>query len=131
MYPGGDLTWIWAPSTINTVGRPLMLATALRSRKVHTSPNRTSPPALATFSRYYPSLLQRGSSTSNLVGFSAALIILNKTALYYIIEPFSGFAHTGHNNLRSVLRPAQRNVARRARCDRGEIGWWGWGKGEG
>ncbi|SAM07962.1 hypothetical protein [Absidia glauca] len=35
----------------------------------------------------------------NLLGFSAALLTFNKTALYWLNEFFSGMNHTGHNSI--------------------------------
>ncbi|KAI8968043.1 hypothetical protein BDF20DRAFT_828687 [Mycotypha africana] len=40
---------------------------------------------------------------ANLVGFSAALMTLSKTVLYWLIEPFSGFQHIGHNSLKDLV----------------------------
>lgn len=40
---------------------------------------------------------------ANLVGFSAALMTLSKTILYWLIEPFSGYQHIGHNSTKDLL----------------------------
>ncbi|EPB91892.1 hypothetical protein HMPREF1544_01186 [Mucor circinelloides 1006PhL] len=40
---------------------------------------------------------------ANLVGFSAALMTLSKTILYWLIEPFSGYQHIGHNSVKDLI----------------------------
>jgi hypothetical protein len=40
---------------------------------------------------------------ANLVGFSAALMTLSKTVLYWLVEPFSGYQHIGHNNTKDLI----------------------------
>ncbi|KAI7866061.1 hypothetical protein BDF14DRAFT_1818162 [Spinellus fusiger] len=35
---------------------------------------------------------------ASLIGFSGALLTLSKTVLYWLVEAFSGMAHTGHNS---------------------------------
>lgn len=39
----------------------------------------------------------------NLVGFSGALMTLSKTILYWLIEPFSGYQHIGHNSIKNLV----------------------------
>lgn len=54
----------------------------------------------------YLGLLKSGHVSvgqANLVGFSAALMTLSKTVLYWLIEPFSGYQHIGHNSLRDLI----------------------------
>lgn len=55
------------------------------------------------FNFYYLYLLRRGVSYASLIGFSSALMTFSKTALYWLIEPFSGFAHTKQNDWRAAL----------------------------
>jgi hypothetical protein len=43
------------------------------------------------------------TSQANLVGFSAALMTLSKTLLYWLIEPFSGYQHIGHNSFKDLI----------------------------
>ncbi|KAI9014434.1 hypothetical protein CLU79DRAFT_848012 [Phycomyces nitens] len=40
---------------------------------------------------------------ANLIGFSAALLTLAKTVLYWLVEAFSGMSHTGHNTLSQFI----------------------------
>lgn len=40
---------------------------------------------------------------ANLIGFSAALMTLSKTVLYWLVEPFSGYQHIGHNNMKDLI----------------------------
>ncbi|KAL9545599.1 hypothetical protein MBANPS3_007067 [Mucor bainieri] len=54
----------------------------------------------------YLGLLKSGHvnvGQANLVGFSAALMTLSKTVLYWLIEPFSGYQHIGHNSLKDLI----------------------------
>lgn len=40
---------------------------------------------------------------ANLVGFSSALMTFSKTILYWLVEPFSGYQHTGHNSIQDII----------------------------
>jgi hypothetical protein len=40
---------------------------------------------------------------ANLIGFSAALMTLSKTILYWLVEPFSEYQHIGHNNMKDLI----------------------------
>ncbi|KAI8638610.1 hypothetical protein BD408DRAFT_422822 [Parasitella parasitica] len=40
---------------------------------------------------------------ANLIGFSAALMTLSKTVLYWLVEPFSGYQHIGHNGMKDLI----------------------------
>jgi hypothetical protein len=40
---------------------------------------------------------------ANFVGFSAALMTLSKTVLYWLVEPFSGYQHIGHNSTKDLV----------------------------
>lgn len=40
---------------------------------------------------------------AHLVGFSAALMTCSKTILYWLIEPYSGFQHIGHNSFSQLV----------------------------
>lgn len=40
---------------------------------------------------------------ANLVGFSSALMTFSKTILYWLVEPFSGYQHIGHNSTRDLV----------------------------
>ncbi|KAI8883149.1 hypothetical protein K501DRAFT_250011 [Backusella circina FSU 941] len=55
---------------------------------------------------YYLKLLNDGTVTlgqANLVGFSSALMTTAKTILYWLVEAFSGMAHTGHNSFKDMI----------------------------
>jgi hypothetical protein len=55
---------------------------------------------------YYLKLLSDNTVTigqANLVGFSSALMTTAKTILYWLVEAFSGMAHTGHNSIKDML----------------------------
>lgn len=54
----------------------------------------------------YLYLLQRSDVSvgqANLIGFSAALMTCSKTVLYWLVEPFSGYQHIGHNSTRDLI----------------------------
>ena len=43
------------------------------------------------------------SGRASLVGFSAAILTVAKTLLYWLVEFFSGMRHTGHNELSDYI----------------------------
>jgi ABC-type branched-subunit amino acid transport system ATPase component len=40
---------------------------------------------------------------ANLLGFAAAVMTTSKTILYWLVEAFSGMAHTGHNSVKDMI----------------------------
>ncbi|GAN05679.1 conserved hypothetical protein [Mucor ambiguus] len=106
---GGSLNFLWKP--YNLYAKELKVQQDPKKKHHVTIPltykNTAFMNGIETLLNFtYLGLLKSGQvnvGQANLVGFSAALMTLSKTVLYWLIEPFSGYQHIGHNSLKDLI----------------------------
>ncbi|CAO3611351.1 unnamed protein product [Mucor hiemalis] len=103
---GGSLNIFWRPYNLYATIDHFYGLPAYISRDGFTGAQATMN-VIETFLNFlYLYLLQRNDISvgqANLIGFSAALMTCSKTVLYWLVEPFSGYQHIGHNSIKDLI----------------------------
>ncbi|KAI7888175.1 uncharacterized protein EV154DRAFT_518536 [Mucor mucedo] len=103
---GGSLNFIWKPYNLYAKIDHFYGVQAFVSQDGFTGAQATMNIVETFLNFFYLYLLGREDVSvgqANLVGFSSALMTCSKTVLYWLVEPFSGYQHIGHNSIRDLL----------------------------
>ncbi|GAA5794748.1 hypothetical protein HPULCUR_000094 [Helicostylum pulchrum] len=103
---GGSLNFIWKPYNLYGTIDHFYGHHALAIKDGFTGAQATMNVIETFLNILYLYLLRQENITvgqCNLVGFSGALMTLSKTILYWLIEPFSGYQHIGHNSIKNLV----------------------------
>ncbi|KAI7898452.1 uncharacterized protein BX663DRAFT_524767 [Cokeromyces recurvatus] len=102
---GGSLNFLWKPYNLYGQIDHFYGLPAFNSHDGFTGAQAVMN-AIETFLNFlYLWLLRKNVNVgqANLIGFSAALMTLSKTILYWLVEPFSGYQHIGHNTMKDLI----------------------------
>ncbi|KAI8093868.1 uncharacterized protein BX664DRAFT_330782 [Halteromyces radiatus] len=96
---GGSLNYVWRPYNLYAKIDHFYGIQALEANDGFTGAQAFLNLVESTMNLVYLYLLSKpiNSRKVTLFGFTAVLLTLNKTVLYWLIEYFSGFHHIGHN----------------------------------
>ncbi|KAI9470502.1 MAG: hypothetical protein EXX96DRAFT_584557 [Benjaminiella poitrasii] len=103
---GGSLNFLWKPYNLYAQIDYFYGLPALDSHDGFTGAQALMNVIETVLNLLYLHLLKKKNVSvgqANLVGFSAALMTLSKTALYWLVELFSGYQHIGHNSMKNLI----------------------------
>ncbi|KAI9360563.1 hypothetical protein BD770DRAFT_441885 [Pilaira anomala] len=103
---GGALNFIWKPYNLYATIDHFYGPQALVTKDGFTGAQATMNVVETILNFIYLYLLGKDNvavGQAHLVGFSAALMTCSKTILYWLIEPYSGFQHIGHNSVSQLV----------------------------
>ncbi|KAI8098109.1 uncharacterized protein B0P05DRAFT_520438 [Gilbertella persicaria] len=102
---GGSLNFLWKPYNLYGKIDHFYGLPAFQAQDGFTGAQATMNVIETCLNFYYLWLLNHNSNVgqANLVGFSSAIMTFSKTLLYWLVEPFSGYQHIGHNSLRDLV----------------------------
>ncbi|KAG5917685.1 hypothetical protein E4U42_007153 [Claviceps africana] len=101
--PGGHLHWLWRPYARYAQVDYVYGWKALRENNGFTAAQSLLNVAETFLYVAYLALWRRRGPLALLLGFSAAVMTLSKTVLYWSHEYYSGFANIGHNDFSTLL----------------------------
>ena len=103
---GGSLNFLWKPYNLYAKIDYFYGLPAFNSQDGFTGAQAVMNVIETLLNFIYLGLLKNENvnvGQANLIGFSAALMTLSKTILYWLVEPFSEYQHIGHNNMKDLI----------------------------
>ncbi|KAI8139746.1 hypothetical protein BJV82DRAFT_521352 [Fennellomyces sp. T-0311] len=105
---GGKYNFLWRPYNLYAKIDTLYGIEAIESNNGFTGAQGKSfmnlvENALNFSYLYYVSSNPQKPGRASLIGFTAAIMTVAKTVLYWLVDFFAGMAHTGHNNLQDYI----------------------------